>query len=266
MKPTTAGERLFIYIRDTVLTEFGHGDLRWDNLNALFAGPTGTDEFVTYVRGAVAVHCMRRLLRYWEDAKPGVLNHALRMTTVRSFIKREVFYSVDDAMCTKLARMVIDAECSSHRDISITVESEVLKDRNVHSCYLCGSSVRRNAGKDDSDRLTLEHLWPTSLGGDSIEENLLPACLRCQRTTKDTASWEWFNIQNIVLPPSPSNKALISVCRRAGYARHYLEVVRYCDENTLTLKQGFLAIGQLQLPVTHVKTSAPVTFFDLRTV
>jgi hypothetical protein len=103
------------------------------------------------------------------------------------------------------------------------------------------------------------------MGGDSVEENLLPACKRCQNVTKDAMSWEWLNIHNIVLPASPSVDALDSVSQRVRYARHYFEALRSTETQHLSLKEAFLRLGAMKSPITHVRTGLPLTFFDLQT-
>lgn len=121
-----------------------------------------------------------------------------------------------------------------------------------------------SARDGDPAQFTLEHLWPSSLGGDSEEENLLPACIYCQNKKADGMSWEWPNLHNVVLSPLPSASALASVGREIKIARHYFEAMQLCDTENMTLKEAFLKLGPMN-DLAHVSTDEPVTFFHLKT-
>jgi hypothetical protein len=67
VKPTTAGERLYLLLRDEILDLTGNGMMRWRNMGDLLESVGGGPNFIAYVKGATAIHAMRRLLRFWED-------------------------------------------------------------------------------------------------------------------------------------------------------------------------------------------------------
>ena len=52
---------------------------------------------------------------------------------------------------------------------------------------------------------------------------------------------------------------------KVRYARHYLQVLRLCDAEGLTLKESFLKLGPMNATLRHRATRLPVTFFDLET-
>jgi len=265
MKPKTQGERLFLLIRDELLEAAGHGHIRWSNLGRLFDQVGGREEFGDYLRGAAAIHLMRRLLRFWEAERSITSQESQYVKKVASYIRDEMLTSLGDEDTSRLARAVIAAEKSCYQKISPSVRSRVLAGRHQVRCYLCGTTLSPSATQGQPGFLTLEHVWPQSVGGDSVEENLLPACERCQDTTKDTMSWEWFNIHNVVLPVNPSDSAIASVTRRGHFARHFFEAMRVVSERQLSLKDAFLFIGPMRHPVGSVYTGGPTTFFDLQT-
>ena len=265
MKPKTQGERLFLLLRDNLLEASGHGHIRWSNLSSLFDQVGGRPEFGSYLRGAAAIHVMRRLLRFWEAERPITGQESQYVRKLASYIRDEVLTSLGEENASRLARSVIAAEKSCNQSISRSVRSRVIDRRNTVHCYLCSAALSPQAPEGQPGFLTLEHLWPQSVGGDSIEENLLPACVRCQDTTKDTMSWEWFSIHNVVLPANPSNRAIASVTRKGHFARHVLEVMRLASVKSLTLKEAYTAVGPIKQPVSSAYTGSPTTFFDLET-
>lgn len=265
MKPKTQGERLFLLLRDELLEASGRRHIRWSNLSGLFDQVGGRPEYGDYLRGAAAIHVMRRLLRFWEVERLVTSQESQYVKKVASYVRDEVLSSLDDEDTARLARAVISAEKSCNQRITNSVRSRVVGGRKQIHCYLCPATLSPNAAQGQPGFLTLEHLWPQSVGGDSVEENLLPACERCQDTTKDTMSWEWFNIHNVVLPANPSDSAIASVTRKGHFARHFLEVMRMAKEKHLSLKEAFVAIGPIRQPVASISNGGPTTFFDLKT-
>jgi hypothetical protein len=265
MKPTTAGERLYLLVRNELLDLNAKGPASWPSFGALLDDLTGGSDFGAYVKGAVSVFATRRILRYWQYEKPKISDESLYVRRIGGFVRQELFTAIGRETSEKLARAVVKAEQESGRAISPACRKSVLDGKHKHTCYLCGRELNSKAGASSPEFLTLEHLWPNSMGGDSIEDNLLPACSRCQIDTQDALSWEWVNVQNVMLPASPSSDALNSINGRVRYARHYLEVLREATLEACTLKQAYLRIGPIKSPLTFIDTGLPVTFFNLQT-
>lgn len=261
MRAVTAGEHLYLLVRNEILG----GDSRAHEWRNALPMVSADDDFIAYLNGAAAVFTTRRLLRHWSDERWSVPNESQHVRKVMTFAKTEIFPRIDEETCRRLARAVIGAHQASGRKIPDGCRRSVLRERLQHSCYLCGQLLSPQAPRGDRAHLTLEHIWPASMGGDSIEENLLPACSDCQHDTQDALSWEWANIHNLVLPAAPSDDALQSVNRRIRYARHYFQILRSVEHRGLSLKEAFLRIGPIRSPITHVHTGLPVTFFDLQT-
>lgn len=264
-KPKTNGERLFILLRDQMLEASGRGHVRWSNLASLFEQASGRSEFGEYLRGAAAVHVMRRLLRFWEAERKLTPQESQYVVKVIGYIREEVLTALGEEATSRLARAVIAAETSCRQSISPGLRTRILKGSGQMQCYLCRAPLSATAREEQTDFLTLEHLWPQSMGGDSTEDNLLPSCRRCQDTTKDTLSWEWLNVHNIVLPVKPSPEAIASVSRRTHFARYYLAAMRLADDRGFSLKEAFNTLGPMRQPIIAAITGHPVTFFDLET-
>lgn len=266
MKLKTEGERLFTFIRNDVLESIGSNSVRWSTVGILFNQCGDTYEFSDFIRGAVSVLAMRRLLRYWTAEKVITADASLYVKKIKMFAKEEVFPGLSDDLVTRLARAVIAAEAVSSKKISPSVRKIVIGKSNLHRCYLCNAELDASVPEKQPKHLTLEHLWPASIGGNSIEENLLPACVSCQEDTKDTMSWEWLNVHNLVLPPEPSKEALVAITRKQRVAKHFHAAIAKRDAQGISLKEAFLQIGPIKKSLTHTNTGSPITFFDLHTV
>lgn len=265
MKLCTNGEKLYVFIRDSVLDSDNASGPDWPNINEFLTDVAGNHRFALYIRGAIAVHAMRRLLRSWIEEKSNINNESNYVKGAKKLIK-EVFPLLSEDLTGRLARLVIRAEKSSFMEIPATAKKNVIGKHGSAQCYLCNKKIFDDRPKDHHELLTMEHVWPQSMGGDSIEENLLPACLKCQKDTKDTLSWEWVNVHNIVLPSEPSGNALKSVSRREKIAKHFELAIQVATELQITMKQALLQIGAVEPELKYIRTGYPITFFDLQTV
>lgn len=260
----TGGEQLFFTIRDHALQSAGFSSETWSNLSGCLRDIGGSEHFPAYLKGAVTVHAMLRLFYFWKDEKVNIAAESTNVKKMSSFISAEMFPSLSRDLVTRLARLVISAVDSSDRPIKPSTRKTVLLSAKDSRCYICSQDLDPRANEKDDTFLTLEHIWPSSLGGDSTEENLLPACKYCQSAKAAAISWEWLDVQNWVISSSPSDDALKSIPKRVRIARHYLRVIQHCEEEKLSLKAGFLAIGPFA-KLTYRNTTRPITFFDLQT-
>lgn len=261
----TPGEELFLAIRDQALPSLSVMESCWDDLNDVFLGASGSHQFANYLRGAVSVVAMKRLLQFWAGARQTVIAPDQQVRVVSDFISHEVFTGLDRAIRMRVARLVIEALRCSYREVTPRARRRLLNGTTAVTCYLCGAALDATVSDQTDDRLlTFEHLWPKSAGGDNIDENLLPACRHCQNAKADALSWEWLNVHNLILAAAPSADAFRSVPRGAKIARRYLHVMQLCEESRLSLKEGFLRAGPWSGQLTARRTGHPVTFFDLR--
>lgn len=264
MKPVTQGERLFLLLKDEVFDSIGQEELNWANARSLFLRSTGHDDVSDYVRGSIAIFCLRTMLRYWEEEKASVDTN-LHLKHLGRFVRDEVFPGVQVHLSERIARQVIEAERCSGKAISSTVKTEVLMQKLNHHCYLCGTGLTVGIPQGSPGHLTLEHIWPSCIGGDSIAENLIPACEKCQNITEMTASWEWVNVQNLMLSSKPSAQGLLAVNNKYRYARHYKSVIETTSSLGLTMKEGFIKVGPMKPTSAVGGGHRPISFFEIST-
>lgn len=69
-----------------------------------------------------------------------------------------------------------------HRDR--TIEANATRNE-PNQCYLCGETLT----KTGHSTRTIEHLWPLSLGGETVENNLILACNDCNSKRGHMMTW-----------------------------------------------------------------------------
>jgi hypothetical protein len=94
------------------------------------------------------------------------------------------------------------------------------------------------------DDITLDHIWPQAYGGDSTENNLLPACRSCNSDKKqDYPTWAGCDIHSLVIGDRPSEEALRSVGGRFKFALHNRAVRRFANREGISLRKSYLRVG-----------------------
>jgi len=260
----TSGERLFSTVRDEILparAQFGTG---WRSLRDTIDNIGGGPGLHDYLGGAAAVIALRRMVHFWRhEIETTMPAENARVRLAARILTENIFPGLDTQLASKAARQLIDAVANSNRDVSKATRRRVLSALPGLRCYICNRTLSKTAEQKDPSFLTLEHLWPRSLGGESVEENLLPACVRCQNKKADSVSWEWINVHNWVLPPSPSEDALNSIPRSVRIARHHQLIFELSRSERCSLKESALRVGPFE-QLSHAGGTLPVTFFDLR--
>ena len=122
-------------------------------------------------------------------------------------------------------------------------------------CYMCGIDL--NFDDDKSvNRYTLEHIWPRMYGGDSEDENFLPACHSCNNGKKsDFATWAMTSVQALIYPVDSNDERLVqrlsTVNGTYRYAIHYHKAQSIARAKGCSLKKAFLYLG----PWTSLRVS-----------
>jgi hypothetical protein len=133
--------------------------------------------------------------------------------------------------------------------------------RHPH-CYICGTVLDFDV-PELINTYTLEHIWPRAYGGDSVEENFLPACDSCNSKKKrHFATWVMPAVQSLQLGLSPTEQRLGEIEGSYKFSLHYRAAQRVAMEKRITMKSAFLEIG----PWTDVRlldTDDVADFFNL---
>jgi hypothetical protein len=110
-------------------------------------------------------------------------------------------------------------------------------------CYMCGQSLDFNQN-DPIRGYTLDHIWPRSYGGDSIEENFLPACQSCNTGKKSNfATWAMPAVQSLLYGIAPEEQRLEEIQGSFKFSMHYRAAQQLAIQKRWALKDAFLEIG-----------------------
>ncbi len=255
MRCTTSGETLYYHIRNNVLPSVEHAAEAWRTLNSIHFDVAASSGLQDFLQGVVAIHACRRLLQCFKHATAnGPSDHTI--PSVAKNVARELFPRSGRDDIAKIGRMLVHAG-RTNPTIPNGVRARVLGARTpFFKCYLCDTPIER-AG------LSLDHLWPSSLGGESVDDNLLPACAVCQKIKADAATWESVAIHDLVLPAADTLAHVPNVPGPIQIACHHLNAIEECKEGSLNLKQAYLRIGPARYARVR-RVGVPVTFFEIR--
>jgi hypothetical protein len=241
----TAGERLAYFVETRILTR-----TRWDELSVSLLYTGRGEELSRFFREICIIHLTCRivtagtsLLKDLPDRPARVASDPSFERDLRVFIRERlnIFPPLQDG----LLRAAVAAVRVTQQDISQS-DRKALKhwaERSHRTCYMCGISLDFTE-QDRHLKFSAEHIWPQRYGGDSVEDNLLPACGACNAGRKrDFASWAMAGVQSMILGFMPSENEYRSVEGIHKFAMHYLAAKNYAIERKTTLKQAFRDIS-----------------------
>jgi 5-methylcytosine-specific restriction endonuclease McrA len=254
-KPSTYGEELFLNL---------HAEL---GAPMRIAGPAGSDmdflvnqdAFRTFtalsVTSEVFLRCVRVSANLYRQASsaPAIrfaqearreLDLPLRLLQNQSFAER----------LKHVGRIVVER----HRDK--TIEANATRDE-PNRCYLCGVELTRQG---DSKR-TVEHVWPLSLGGETVEQNLVLACHDCNSKRGHMMTWAHGPVHSTYYTRSSNRPA-----NPPGDLRLSLGLARLLQaaaptrtrKAPLTLK-GAIHVVRPAIPALAVADDRPYVYFEL---
>jgi 5-methylcytosine-specific restriction endonuclease McrA len=244
IKPVTAGERLFKH-----LAAYGAKDLAPNRLGQQkFVRLTGRGvPFGTYLEGSMVAFAFKRVMKaahgIFRDSSDRIACNR-RLTTVLS----DWFSWLDKTSIAVLVRDVSRAHDASDQVITKSIEKDIWRACGIHKCCFCGRHLTMGPDlvvkEPDGTKGTLEHVWPASLGGDSITENLIPACASCNKAKNDLFTWEQGSIHEFIYP---IDFHLSDFLPRFPIAQRILlqrrAVVILAQQEKITLKQALLRVG-----------------------
>lgn len=270
-KLVTKGEELFQFVREQVFTPPNTVAMKIPQ----FA--KRSNHLLEFVDGAVLYHTHARIMRLARAVQD---RDDLQSELVKAAaLKRALlqFMDIGAGTCSDIDHLVdlaLESASMVNKSINITTQREVLNEFQVLGvdihCYICDGPLDRAATQfvddpilaeiDDADLrsrvgeklrkdknkqyLEFDHLWPQSLGGDSIAANLLPICPHCNRAKTDLASWEWALVQSTVLPPMAySPDVLTNVGKSVKIALYMRAAFLVADDSGISLKEAYKLLG-----------------------
>jgi 5-methylcytosine-specific restriction endonuclease McrA len=248
--PSTAGERLFQYIVNTVIGENSHIELQ--NLQLLRAGGR-SDEFFEYFLGTYSFNFMGRCLRKASSIRKTVEDESLHQGLLTKYFQKtlEMPNVAGERNLDQLALLTFHAVSYSGKSISKRTKLNVRNSQNLCTCYICGKEI---VHKSDDPELLIkyEHIWPSSYGGDSAVDNLLPACEKCNSQKADMLLWQDCHIHSFILPPDPSEEEWKKITRAKKIAKHRAKIFDIACNKSLTLKEAAIEAGPIDVHISSL--------------
>lgn len=264
-KASTSGETLFLFIRESLLPELPESPAAWSHLGQVVNDVAGSRYFSDFIQGAIASQALRRLLMFCNDELPHA-GPSTHQRLVYSFANEEMFPGLGRDDLNRLARLVLDAYQNSAVPISRATRNRILKPLSSIRCYLCTLELDLEVPDGHERFFGLDHIWPSSLGGESIDENLLPACRQCQIKKGDGPSWEWVSVHNLSWSAAPSDESINRIERHTRIARHLHHATTRAESQRCSIKQALCELGPMVFPARFDPTGRPSGFFQLQTI
>jgi hypothetical protein len=242
----TSGERLAALIHDEHLN-----DSRLTGIATSLTITGRPEQYARYFRELAAVSVACRLVAYacglsdhGNDGKGMNDDNPIFKTRLTTYI-REYLGVYDKAPFGKLYRHVIDGRRASLGDIPAGVKRSIQSaaKRKLEKCYMCGQAFTHD-NPNSNAAITIDHIWPQCFGGESEEDNLLPACNSCNTCKKrNFATWSMVAIQSVALGWNPQRNARVSLDGSVRFARHHLAVWIEASNTRCSLKEAYRRIG-----------------------
>lgn len=131
-------------------------------------------------------------------------------------------------------------------------------------CYLCGVALTKTGALTGR---SIDHVWPLSLGGETIESNLLLACKDCNSKRGHLSTWAVGPVQSTyyvqssgsakLQPPNASVRFSLALARMIDAARP-----TRLRKHPLTLKEAALAVRPA-VPMLKLTADRPYLYFEL---
>ena len=243
-KPATDGERLRSFLAQDVLDPVDWSGLRSD------LGPTGRgSEYTQFIQHFTASHLAARLVlvaRGFSErgvASPRLTSDPLVADSLRSYLIGST--DLQAAHYDDVVRLTLSSLDASRETIGKGRRRALKSWSKTHHphCFICGTPLDYSK-RQTLITYTLEHIWPQHLGGNSNDDNLLPACNLCNSGRKrDAVSWSSPAILSLTMKPSPSRSSLQGVDGTIKFALLYRAAYRLADKRHCTLKEAFLELG-----------------------
>jgi len=254
-KPVTYGEELFLNLHD----ELG--------ASIQIAGPKGLDmeflvdsaAFRTFTRlsatSEIFLRCVRSAVDLYRQTSSA---SAVRFAQVaRQELDLPIRLLRNQKFAERLkhvGRIVVQR----HRDK--VLETNATRDEPNH-CYLCGTSLKTQG----PSKRTIEHVWPLSLGGETIEQNLVLACNDCNSKRGQMMTWahgpvhSTYYTRSSTNPTNPPGDLRLSL----AFARLLQAAAPTRNRKTLlTLKEAIQEVRPA-IPTLDVENDRPHVYFEL---
>jgi hypothetical protein len=256
----TAGEALYFRIRNWLFSEVPSNHmLAWLDKIEFYA-----EDLQEFLEQSTSLWVTARLIAAGRSMQEE--NGNSYRNDLRPFLREYLVVSRDDL--ADFERLLAKAVDASLENVSSGINTFMRAWSEVHHprCYICGINLDFTQ-RDKLAAFTREHIWPSSLGGNSILENLLPACGKCNGKRKmNYATWAATSIQSIHVPKKPDDEDWMNLQLSHFYAMHQFSAQAYAISNSVSLKEALLRIGPWNYPPQTRDKNDVGHFFNLQII
>lgn len=236
----TEGEKLAQFLHDRVLPPFP------PKLATTLAHTGRHEELGSFFREIAVVNLACRIVEAGrsrlKELSCNTTDPAFDMV-FRGFLRDKLL--ITPPMLDKLVRFGIRAVDASREHVTFREHAMYKKQfqRTNPTCYMCGRVLDYSETGVVSG-FSLDHIWPRRYGGNSVKENLLPACESCNSSKKKGfASWAMTSIQSVVFGFNPKTETLEKMDGQHKFALHYLAARNLANRRNWSLQMAFLRLG-----------------------
>lgn len=240
--PVTAGERLCVLLFMRLVERSN-----WEALRHSFPLSRRADEYVELFQEVLTVNLTCRIVSLGRSL-------ARDRSTTDSIFERELRIAlawtigIPQSEIPSVLRSTIEAVRAAEHDFTDREMKRLrsaAKSRGVQ-CYMCGGKIDYDGTGHEWEAYTLDHVWPQAYGGDSIDENALPACQGCNEKKSDFATWGMVAVQSLILGLSPTDERLNEIDKTFKFAMHSRAARRFAYIERCSMTQAFLRLGSWQ--------------------
>lgn len=259
----TAGQHFVQFLRDRHLAEGqSDGPSPLDGLWRVLLPTARPQQWVTAIQEMAALQLAHRLIV--AGCQIAAAYHGSLDVAAERDIKQAILDTmiIDYQDVADLFVRLEPAIRAARREVSDGLRKAIegFARREMSYCYLCGSDLDFVANAPTS--FTVDHVWPRAYGGDSVEENLLPACRSCNERKDKTPSWAIYPVQALVAGFRLDDEGLARMPKEMRFAVQTFEAQRHAAEHDTSLRDAFLGLGRPALP-SVADESVSVDVFNL---
>jgi hypothetical protein len=254
-KPATYGEELFLTLHAGLCANMQISSPTSPNMDFLVS-PVDFCNFTSLsATSEVFLRCVRTTADLYRR-EPSAQSARFAQTT-----RRELdlpLRLLENQKLGELLKHVGRVVVERHRDKSL--EASATR-QEPDRCYLCDAQLT-NAG---TSMRTIEHVWPISLGGETVEQNLVLACQDCNSKRGNMMTWAHGPVHSTYYTHSSGNPK-----NPPGDLRLSLALARLLlaaaptrtRRSALTLKEAIKAIRPA-VPRLAFEADRPYVYFEL---
>lgn len=254
-RPATRGEEMFLEIHKIIGSKINFESEHDGGLNYLYSQDL-YEEFAGYVATIeVFLRCVRRARKELKE------HEMISSSNLGSILRREEGLPpslCDNRKFCEIVKLTGKIVCKSKRDGDL--EKAVMDAEKRKDCYLCGVQFSNKSGFER----TADHIWPLSMGGATIEENILPACEDCNRKRGHAITWAWWPIQSFYYQHKAGKNPQSELRLSMAMARIMMEASGRGTRRGIisTLKDAARRLWPA-FPISDYDTTVPLVYFEM---